>query len=146
MVQAKDGAELREKGSDMRMIRVLVLLGILAPVAGCGARSPRAVSDAAAAACRIEEVALCPVPANLRGIAISPDGCRIAFVTAGDDKWHVVLDGQPGPQYDEVLRGTPVFGPDGKRMAYGAKRGEKWFVVLDGKDGPPFEASEIVWK
>jgi hypothetical protein len=55
------------------------------------------------------------------------------------DKWFVVLDGQAGPEYDEILEGTPVFSSDGKRVAYGAGKGGKRFVVIDGQEGTMYD-------
>ena len=52
----------------------------------------------------------------------------------------VVLDGDPGPAYDEV--GEPIFSPDGQHLLYPAKREKKWVVVVDGEEQRP-EMKEI---
>ena len=57
----------------------------------------------------------------------------MAYVAEKGGKRFIVLDGQPGTEYDVV--GTPVFSPDGKRLAYAARKGEKWFVVVDRSAG-----------
>jgi roadblock/LC7 domain-containing protein len=49
----------------------------------------------------------------------------------------VVVDGQPGPEYDEVW--CPVFSQDGKRVAYASKKDAKWLVVVDGQPGPDYD-------
>ena len=66
----------------------------------------------------------------------SADGKRVAYVARKDEKWLVVLDGRPGPEYDEIMEGLPVFSPDGKRVAYAAMKDEKWLLVLDGRAEP----------
>ena len=58
-----------------------------------------------------------------------------------------VVDGQPGPEYDEVTPIAPgswysFFSADGSRIAYLARRGEKWRAVIDGREGPEFDRFE----
>jgi len=67
------------------------------------------------------------------------EGCRLAIVTALGDKQLVLLDGQAGPEYDEICEGDPVFSPDGKCVAYTARKGDKWLVVVDGQAGPEYD-------
>jgi hypothetical protein len=69
--------------------------------------------------------------------ANTKEGCRIAYADSKGGKWMVVLDGQPGPEYDEV--GKLVFSPDSKRLAYVAARGNMWLVVVDGQSGPEYD-------
>jgi len=123
----------------MRTIRILALLGILVPVAACDAESPQSGGDAVAASYKIEEVFLGPIPSGVVRSVVSGDGCHVAFVVARGDKQFVVVDCQPGPEYDWILKDTLVFSLDGKRVAYGAWKGGKWVVVVDGQAGPEYD-------
>jgi hypothetical protein len=79
--------------------------------------------------------------APMEFLALSHDGKRLAYVTGKQKKWHVVVDDQPGPDYDGILDAPPTFSPDGQRVAYGANKGGKWFVVVDGREeGPGYDA------
>jgi len=64
----------------------------------------------------------------------SQDGRRLAYVACREDKQSMVVDGQPGREYDRVA--APVFSPDGQRLAYAAHNRGRWFVVVDGEPGP----------
>ena len=44
----------------------------------------------------------------------SEDGSHLAYWARQGAKQRVVLDGAPGPEYDEVIRGGPAFRADGK--------------------------------
>jgi hypothetical protein len=83
---------------------------------------------------------------------LSPDGRRFAaHVKTNKNKWVVVIDGKPGPEFEEVrfqdrsrLPGVEavVFSPNSQHAAYAGHTGsgEKgWVVVLDGKAGPEFD-------
>ena len=68
-------------------------------------------------------IALGPSVSNTRG-------GHFAYPALGSSgKVVVVLDGQEGPEFDGILKGTPVFSPDGRRFAYGAggARSGWWF-------------------
>jgi Tol biopolymer transport system component len=69
-------------------------------------------------------------------LVFSPDGKRVACAAQKGRKQLVVVDGQPGPEYDDVAR--PVFSPDGKRLAYAARDGKKNLVIVDGQSGPSY--------
>ena len=86
----------------------------------------------------------------------SPTHGHLAYVARRANKSFVVVDGRPGPEFEEiqddvvpVLRNSgnldvyevhlPVFSPDGKHLAYAARSNWKWRLVLDGKDGPEHE-------
>ena len=69
-------------------------------------------------------------------MVFSPDGKRVDFGAKNGNKWFVVVDDKPGPEYDRI--GAPVFSPDGEHAAYAAQKGDKWFVVIDGQPGPEY--------
>ena len=73
-------------------------------------------------------------------LAVSPDGWRMAYAErVGDKGFRVVVDGQAGPTYELVLRGTPRFSADSRRVAYAALDQGAWRLVVDNFAGPPFE-------
>jgi len=85
-------------------------------------------------------------------VAFSPDGTHYAYAamvggTLQDQAegqpprrvgaLHIaMLDGRPGPTYDLISDGTPIFSPDGAHLAYTARRGDKGYAVLDGRELP----------
>ena len=56
-----------------------------------------------------------------------------------ENKFVVVVDGQEGPPYDGIIKGTPVFSPDGKRVVYGVTQDDKCRVILEGQQGPEYK-------
>src|SRR5207245_2627301 len=86
---------------------------------------------------------------SLVALLFSPDSKRLAYVAlrgyrlvghlgGGLDvgeggKYHLVLDGVPGREYDFI--GTVTFSPDSRHVACVAGRGGKRFVVVDGMEG-----------
>jgi len=52
----------------------------------------------------------------------SKDGCHLAHATIRGTKQLVVVDGQPGPEYDAI--GDLVLSPEGNRAAYSALEGD----------------------
>jgi Tol biopolymer transport system component len=74
----------------------------------------------------------------------SPDSTRTAYLARIGQKWHVVADGQVGPEYERVRPASVgpwggFFSPDGKRMAFLGKRDGKWRAMIDGREGPEFD-------
>lgn len=57
-----------------------------------------------------------------------------AYVIKRGEKWHVVLNGKPGPAYDQIGNNI-IFSSDKKHMLYRASRGRYDFIVLDGVEG-----------
>jgi WD40 repeat protein len=73
-----------------------------------------------------------------QGLMYSSDSEHLAYVASRDEKsWHLVLDGEPGPEYGRIKHVT--FSPDSSRLAYAAKKGGSWHIVEDGKTGPGFK-------
>lgn len=67
---------------------------------------------------------------EIRWLEFSPDGERFAYAARRGDRWQVVLDGVPGPEYDDV--GHPRFSEDSKTLAYGARSGrELWWRTFE---------------
>ena len=62
-------------------------------------------------------------------------------LTAKDGKAFVVVDGQPGPRYDDIMDMTVALSPDGKRVAYCAWKGESFFPVVDGNPRPEYKSN-----
>lgn len=68
----------------------------------------------------------------------SPQGSRYAFAARGTDfKWQVVVDGQAGEKFEEIVKDSLTFSPDGSRFVFGAHlRYPEQAVVTDGKSQP----------
>lgn len=79
-------------------------------------------------------------------LVFSPDGRRLAYEAAWlhredaskPDTWFVVVDDEPKPEYDGLLRGSFAFSGDGRHFAYSASRGNKRLLVVDGFAGPGY--------
>jgi hypothetical protein len=63
-----------------------------------------------------------------KDLVFSPDGRRLAYTARRGKQSFVVVDGVPGPAYDEV--GVPVFSSDG-RLAYAARRADAAFLLIE---------------
>jgi roadblock/LC7 domain-containing protein len=71
-------------------------------------------------------------------LVFSQDGSRLAYVVKRGRGCAVIVDEQPGPEYD-TIQGQVVFSSDGKRYAYAARWDSKSFAVVDGQEGPRFD-------
>ena len=70
----------------------------------------------------------------------SPDGRRMAYKVALPEKTRaIVVDGQVGPEVDQITDDTTVFSPDSRYLAYVAQKGKKQFLVLDGQMGAEYD-------
>ena len=74
-------------------------------------------------------------PVLLKRIASSADGRHLAYVV-GSKPMTVLVDGQPGPQLDQVLEPGPVLSPNGERVAYTARHQGRAVVVVDDRIQP----------
>jgi hypothetical protein len=77
---------------------------------------------------------------------------RGAELDAPDGKWHLVIDGHPGPEEQRVA--DPVFSPSGGVVACRVKRNGKWRIVVGEQEstefddvGPPrfTDDGKVVW-
>ena len=107
-------------------------------VVGLMALSMTAFAQADPPSLRFQEQRIGSIPSGMKKVVYSADGCHIAIVVERQDKWHLELDGRPGPEYYGI--DGLVFSPDGKRVGYGARVSEKWAVVVDGQPGPEYDA------
>ena len=65
-------------------------------------------------------------------------GERVAYTAERAGKWHVVVDGTPGPAFDTILPGSLTFGPR-ERLGYAAEAERAVFAVLDGARSAPMD-------
>ncbi|HEX3000661.1 MAG TPA: hypothetical protein VHR86_10570 [Armatimonadota bacterium] len=74
-------------------------------------------------------------------ITFSPDGKHLGYVATRNEAQCLVLDGKPGPNFDEVgsYNHYILFSADGRRFAYEATRGEKHYMVIDGKASAAYD-------
>ncbi len=77
-----------------------------------------------------------PAAQGIGGIALSPDGARLAYVALRDSAWHVVVDGAYGEPFDAVFSRSLTFDPSGRHVAFAAERDGRVAVVIDGSIGP----------
>ena len=75
-----------------------------------------------------------------KSVVINKNVDRIAYVVKKENRFLVVTDGKPGPEYSSIGKDTPVFSPDGERIAYTVKDGSSWYTVVDDKKGAGFDA------
>lgn len=81
-------------------------------------------------------------------LLISPDAKRMAWFIHGNENGkktvQLVLDGKPGPSYDDAISSDKsvnclCFSPDSRRVAYIAQRDQRWIPIVDGIEGTPRE-------
>ncbi|MBN2538216.1 PD40 domain-containing protein [candidate division WOR-3 bacterium] len=65
--------------------------------------------------------------------ARDPGSARLAYSARDGDSWRLVLDGAPGPGWDEI--NPPRFEDDG-RLVYAARRGTDWRVFAGDSSWP----------
>ena len=66
------------------------------------------------------------------GPVFSPDGNHFVYVAKDGDGGRAVVDGVPGPIYENVI--APAFGPGGKHLAYVALTPDASLLVVDGRE------------
>src|ERR1700681_1286815 len=115
----------------MRTIPLALLLLITrAFPAGIAAQAPTAT--------KVESQVVATGEPGMRFI-VSPRGAHMAVITQKGSRFVVLVDGVPGPLFDEMVQldGTTSqvsFSPDGKRYAYAFRSGAEHVVIVDGKE------------
>ena len=71
--------------------------------------------------------------------AFSPDGQCLAYEACEGEQCFVVVDGEAGRRYEDVIHHTLAFSPDSRWLAYAARQGGREFVVVDGWEGQPYD-------
>lgn len=78
-------------------------------------------------------------------LTFSHDSKHLAYAASQQDKFFIVLDGKPGPRYDQVGNSYgsqtlyAVFNPLNNQLSYQAKKGEKYVMVIGGKESPAYD-------
>lgn len=67
----------------------------------------------------------------IEAILFSPDSRHVAYKARKNGLWRVVLDGNDGIEYPEIMDGWPVYSPDSSLLAYWMKTStEKWTIFI----------------
>jgi hypothetical protein len=61
-------------------------------------------------------------------MVFSPDSKHAVYVANKDKKWLMVIDGQVCAEYDQILKGSPIFNPDGVLEYLAEKEGSLYRV------------------
>jgi len=80
-----------------------------------------------------QEELLYEIPPGAEDLGMSPNGRQVVWRTKKDKKWVMVVNGEPGPEFDGI-GGAYAFSPDSQHFAYIARRGKSAQVLLDGKE------------
>lgn len=72
-----------------------------------------------------------------KSLIFSPDANQFAYVAKLQDKWIAVLNGYPGPAYDQVM--YPVFSPDSLGFYYTYKTNNKWILYQNGTSSQEYD-------
>lgn len=68
----------------------------------------------------------------INSFIVSPDGRRAAWLRRSAKGWHLVVDGRPGDEWDDISAKSLTFSPDSRCVAAIARRGDKFCVVAEG--------------
>ncbi len=72
---------------------------------------------------------------------LAPDGSRLAYLAEKEGKRIMVVDGKPGPAFENIYWESwspPSFSRDGKHFAYGARNQYRFYMVVDDKVSRPY--------
>jgi hypothetical protein len=78
-------------------------------------------------------------PSAVLAAKLSRDGLHVAILAKRGDRQYVVVDGQAGPEYDRVGKGSPFFSPEGNHVVYVANKDKMIIVVVDGQAGMEYD-------
>lgn len=70
------------------------------------------------------------------------DGSYLGLVCYGnqdDRKWRIIQDGKLGPEFDSILKGSPILDRQQHRVAYAVRDGQGQRFVVDGRRQPRFD-------
>jgi hypothetical protein len=77
---------------------------------------------------------------------LNKDGRTLAYVAGSDAGKRVVVNGVPGPLYEDIHYTGPVVSSTG-RVAYVARRNDLWWFVVDGKESAKgYDDMVYYWK
>jgi hypothetical protein len=76
-----------------------------------------------------------PAHEGIEGVAISPDGRRVAYAAREKGQVRVLLDGKAGAAFERV--GEPLFSRDSRHLVYRAQAEGRYHLVIDERRGPP---------
>ncbi|HEX4824409.1 MAG TPA: hypothetical protein VFV19_08855 [Candidatus Polarisedimenticolaceae bacterium] len=117
-----------------------ILLAAIAVTIVSAAQQPVTMSALEPLDAKIKEELMGPALAR---IVLSEDGSHIAIVAQKQSGQTMIVDGVPGPAFDEIpqmaanSRGSMTFSRTGGRNAYIGRRGGDYFAVVDGKETMP---------
>lgn len=72
-------------------------------------------------------------------LQFSADGARVAFAAQTREGWRVVIDGAPGPAFEDLQPRTLQFSRSGTHTAYVGRSGRCATLVIDGEARPCVE-------
>ncbi|MEO7973992.1 MAG: protein kinase, partial [Thermoanaerobaculia bacterium] len=120
-----------------RLVAGALAAGLVLGALAIGLWSRRSSTPAAPVSMSRFEVYAPEKTSILGGLAISPDGRKLAFVARGEDGrpmlWLRALDGLEARQLPGTFDARfPFWAPDGRRIGFFAERKLKWIDILGG--------------
>ena len=95
---------------------------------------------------RVQEQRVCRVPDSAFDWTVSGDGLHVAFGMERApfglerrSRQFVLVDGEAGPSFDLIGRGSLIFSPEGGRLAYVGGNADRLYVVVDGEAGRGYD-------
>jgi WD40 repeat protein len=84
-----------------------------------------------------------PITGTLKGLALSPNGRRLAFSVATRGEERLVLDGRRSEAFTRILTNSFAFSPNSRRFGCLAFRDGNLIAVLEATNSPPDVASGV---
>jgi len=82
-------------------------------------------------ACTQQEQRIGSIPSGAQDFVSSSVGCHMAIIVEHQGKWHVEIDGRPGPEYDGIVKGDFTFHADGNLKYLAIKNDEFYRITLE---------------